>query len=244
MRNIICTKWGTKFEPDYVNRLYRMVRRHLAGEFRFVCFTDDPRGFEAGIEAMPLPDVPVVGHRMDHGWKKLGVLSGNIGDLEGPLLYLDLDVVITGDLAPFFEAEGGFLVIRDYRRFRMHHRYTGNTSVFRFEAGAHADLLDRVATMSERRLIRDFRNEQELISWHMHERGLLHYWPLGWCPSYKHDCVAPMPLGLFRPPRLPPNARVVIFHGRPQPEEALHGWAGSKWYRVIRPAPWLAEHLL
>jgi hypothetical protein len=29
LRNVICMKWGTKYGPEYVNRLYAMVRRHL-----------------------------------------------------------------------------------------------------------------------------------------------------------------------------------------------------------------------
>ena len=27
--NVVCLKWGTKYGPEYVNRLYRMVARHL-----------------------------------------------------------------------------------------------------------------------------------------------------------------------------------------------------------------------
>ncbi|HAU58261.1 MAG TPA: glycosyltransferase, partial [Comamonadaceae bacterium] len=30
-RHVICMKWGTKYGPEYVNRLYAMVRRHLSG---------------------------------------------------------------------------------------------------------------------------------------------------------------------------------------------------------------------
>ena len=39
-RHILCMKWGTKYGPEYVNRLYAMVRRHLSGDFNFVCLTD------------------------------------------------------------------------------------------------------------------------------------------------------------------------------------------------------------
>ena len=30
-RFVICMKWGTKYGPEYVNRLYGMVKRHLKG---------------------------------------------------------------------------------------------------------------------------------------------------------------------------------------------------------------------
>ena len=26
--NVICVKWGTKFGPEYVNRLYKMVEKN------------------------------------------------------------------------------------------------------------------------------------------------------------------------------------------------------------------------
>jgi hypothetical protein len=242
VRNVICTKWGAKYGPDYANRLYRMVRRNLSGEYRFVCFTDDPTGLDEGIEAFELPNVPVVGHRNDHGWKKLGVLASPLADLSGSVLYLDLDVVITGDLAPFFEIDGAFRVIKDYKPFRYRHRYTGNTSVFRFQAGAHSALLDEMMGIGER-VFEDFRNEQELISWYMHREGLIQYWPRAWCPSYKHDCVPLLPMGWFKKPSLPAGAKVVVFHGDPKPEDAITGGYGSKWYRLIRPAPWLADYM-
>jgi hypothetical protein len=38
--NVICIKWGTKYGPDYVNRLRNMVQRHLHRPHRFVCLTE------------------------------------------------------------------------------------------------------------------------------------------------------------------------------------------------------------
>jgi hypothetical protein len=39
--SVVCVKHGTKYPADYVNRLYNMVRRHLPGNWRFICLTDD-----------------------------------------------------------------------------------------------------------------------------------------------------------------------------------------------------------
>jgi hypothetical protein len=49
-------------------------------------------------------------------------------------------------------------------------------------------------------------------------------------------------MGLVLPPRLPKEARVIVFHGDPKPSEALQG-GGSKWYRFVKPAPWLREYM-
>ena len=233
-KTVICAKWGQKFPAEEVNRLYRMVRKSLTGPLRFVCFTDDAKGFIDGIESFPLPPVPVVGQYNHHGWKKLGLLASPLGNLSGPVLYLDLDVALVQPLDPFFEVPGAFLIIKDYKRFRYRHSWTGNSSVFRFEAGAHADVLTKIEKLGER-VMTDFRNEQETMSYFMREKGILEYWPRSWCASYKHDCVRPLPLGWVMDPYVPPGAKVLVFHGTPKPDEAVQGRMVHAEKNSIRP---------
>lgn len=240
-KTVICTKWGTKFPAEDVNRLYRTVRKWTTGSLRFVCFTDDFSGYVEDVEAQPLPTVPVVGHLNNRGWKKLGLMASPLGDLSGPVLYLDLDIALTASLDPFFELPGQFRVIKDYKPFRYRNSWTGNTSCFRFEAGAHPDILPAIERMGESVMTR-FRNEQETMCWFMREKGILDYWPRAWCASYKHDCVRKFPLDRFLDPRIPEGAKMLVFHGDPKPEDAVLG-KGSKWYRKIRPAPWLGDYL-
>ena len=45
-QTVICLKWGTRYGPEYVNRLYSMVKRHTEHALRFICITDDPSGIE------------------------------------------------------------------------------------------------------------------------------------------------------------------------------------------------------
>ena len=56
--NILTLKWGRMYSAEYVNRIYRGVKRHLHRPFRFVCVTDDPSGLDDGIDAQPLPEKP------------------------------------------------------------------------------------------------------------------------------------------------------------------------------------------
>lgn len=238
---VVCMKWGRKFGPEYVNRLHAMVRRHLTRPARFVCFTDDASGFEAGVEALPLPDVGWTEGVDVHGWRKVGLFADALGDLTGDALFLDLDVLVVASLDPLFEHPGDVVAIRDYRRIRVRgDRFVGNTSVLRFPVGAYPEVLEdfraRFPTIRE-----EVRNEQEYLSHRFHRMGLFSHWPAPWCPSFKRHCVRRWPLSHLRTPRLPDGARVVVFHGRPNPDEALRG-EGGKWYRPIRPTPWIAEH--
>jgi len=42
--NIITMKWGTKYGPEYVNKLYRGFKKNTAREFNFILFTDNTDG--------------------------------------------------------------------------------------------------------------------------------------------------------------------------------------------------------
>jgi hypothetical protein len=94
---------------DYVVRLERMVRRHLARPFRFVCLTDRADVVrEAGIEALPITPM-VVPHAF---WHKVRLFDPSIG-LTGRVLYLDLDSLIVAPLDPIVDAPGQFTCAAD-----------------------------------------------------------------------------------------------------------------------------------
>jgi hypothetical protein len=236
-RIVLCMKWGTKYGPEYVNRLYAMVARHLRGAFRFVCLTDSYAGVRAQVECLPLPELDLPPARRDGGWRKLTTFAADLYGLQGTALFLDVDVVIVDDVTPFFELPGEFLIIHDWKR---PWRVTGNSSVYRFTLGAHADVLAKFR--AEQASIRSrLRNEQAYLSEALHAQGKLSYWPAEWCRSYKYHCVPNWPLNYFRAPAIPPGARIVVFHGVVNPPDALLGHSNRNWRRML-PAPWIAQH--
>lgn len=233
--NIICMKWGVKYGPEYVNRLYDGVRRHLSRKHRFVCFTDDPSGIVEGVEIRPLPELGLP-PGPERGWLKLATFGPKLADLEGVTLFLDVDVVITGPLDVFFDPPGPFRIMRDFKR---PFSKVGNSSVYRFVIGAHPQVLGYfVAHVDEVKAAH--RNEQEYLSWAIDREGALDYWPADWAVSYKKRCIPKFPMSLWQAPSHPPDTRIVIFHGNPKPEEAITG-TGNKWYRPAKPAPWIAK---
>jgi hypothetical protein len=228
-------KWGTKFGPEYVNRLYGMVSRHLKRPHRFICFTDDRGGLDSGIEAWPLPamDLPPGKER---GWRKLSTFQNPLADLKGQTLFLDLDVVILRDIDCFFDLPGEFLISRDWKFIRPW-RTTGNSSVYRFETGAHpgafSEFVDGIDDVKAR-----FRNEQSYLSDWMKRAGKFQFWPEGWCISFKGVCLPPFPINIWKVPEKPKEAKIVIFHGNPMPEDAIAGRIEGL-FRFLRPTPWV-----
>jgi len=107
MATILCMKWGKKYGPEYVNRLHSMVSRHLAIPHRFVCLTDDKTGLNAGIETFPIPSLELPAGAPERGWTKLVSFSPALTapggpELTGDILFLDIDIVIVGNMDSFF----------------------------------------------------------------------------------------------------------------------------------------------
>lgn len=240
--NVLCIKWGKKYGPEYVNKLHNMVGRNLKRPFRFVCLTDDAAGIDPQIEVKPIPAIGF--DEFDqrkpwtfaHGWLKLTSFASPLYDLQGRTLFLDLDIVILDSLDPFFEQKGEFIVIREWDKTDG----TGNTSAYIYTIGAHTDALDHLKN-NYPASIADVRNEQEFITGYLSRQGKLSYWPEAWCRSFKRHCLRRGLMGWFAPPVIPPGARIIAFHGKPNPPDAIAGVSG-KWYRRVMPTQWVADH--
>jgi len=237
--NIICMKWGDKYGPDYVNKLYNMVSKNLTKKFRFICFTENEKGLNNRIETFPLPSIKMPKNKPERGWRKLSILQKNLNGLKGTCLFLDLDIVIVDNIDPMFELSGEFFIAFDRRK---KNSSIGNSSVFRFEAGAHHDIYENFNNNSST-ILSIFRNEQAYLSDMIVKKGIFYYWPEDWCPSFKYHCVPNFPLNYLMSPKIPMGAKIILFHGLPEPTEAAEGKSG-KWYRYIKKSPWINEHWL
>ena len=105
MKQVLCMNWGTAYGPEYVNRLYSMVSRHITGQFRFVCYTDSKVGIRPEVECYDCPEVDIPSPKRNRGWRKLCLFADQLPGLQGTVLFLDLDVVVTNSLDDFFTFE-------------------------------------------------------------------------------------------------------------------------------------------
>lgn len=247
--NIICIKWGTLFGPEYVNRLYSGVRRHLSLPVRFMCMTEHRDGLHPDIEVLDLPEEPyraemdaalAVANRQGAMRKTSVFRKGLVPGLEGPILGFDLDVVITGSLDDIWTLAPGTVAMRhDWVEARKG-RPTGHGSVFRFDPALHGFLYDDLAANPYKEVEAARGSEQRYTSHKAMDRGVFTYIPNDWVVSYKYDCNS-FPGNYLHDARLPADARVVCFHGRPKMPEAIAGYTGSL-IRYSRPCGWLKEH--
>ena len=104
--NIITVKWGTKYDSEYVNKLYRGFKRNTTKSFNFICFTDDSTGLCEGIEPRALIK------NWTKWWGKATIFSKE-HQLKGVNFFIDLDMIITGNIDDIMGfGEGRFALMR------------------------------------------------------------------------------------------------------------------------------------
>ena len=242
--NIVTLKWGTLYGPEYVNRLYNGIQRHLNRPFRFICFTDDTTDVIEGIECLKFPAFPVSEHLSWTAWRKFSLLQNDV-PFDGLSLFLDLDVLITGPMDKFFEAGKAedFYIIHNWveRRKTILRKAPdiGNSSCFRFQTQQHHYAYERFLAEGET-MFTSYPTEQAGLTDTVRKYKV--YWPEEWVRSFKRHCQHSYPLNKWMAPKCCPGASVIAFHGKPNPDQAIEGFTGTKPHHSTLPAPWITEH--
>lgn len=235
IKQVICINWGSKYGAEYVNRLYGMVARHVTPPFTFTCFTDNSDGFRSEVRAEPLPELnfelPVTKKGI---WPKCRLWSERLADLEGPVLFLDLDLVITGNLDAFFSFGEPDDVILARNPSNPLERL-GQTSVYRFPVGKLLPLLEKFAR-SPLEIAEQYKYEQRYVT--RNAPGGVHFWPKGWVLHFRQQCRRTFPMNYFKVSKLPDHSKMVIFPGDLNPQDAIDGR-----YHEDEPVRSASEHL-
>lgn len=228
---VLCVKNGPKYSAEYVNTLARMVARNCTLDYEFVCLTDNDEGIDKSIRIIKLP------RRFRTWWAKPYMFSNQLA-LKGTILYMDLDVVIAGNIDKLFTfSTGSWCVIRDFTRCMRPNWQKYNSSVIRFDYNQLNHLwqdFDKKQNLYERKHYGD----QDWLYAVADPKPTL--WPDKWIQSWKWEIrkskqFAP---GGTRGNRrfkdienvVPPEAcSITVFHGDPNPELVEDPWVKENW---------------
>ena len=213
-----------------------MVGRHLAHEHRFVCLTDDPAGLDESVEAIALPgDLP--GY-----WNKIILFRRDLFEPGTTLLYFDLDLVVVDALDPLLEGETNLTIVK---AFGVGAGF--NSSVMRIRAGSLPHVYERFIKDADAIIASGrFAGDQNWIFDQAPDAALF---SPGTIVSYKRDMPShillrakKLGLDFLKAPRWmavspPAGAAIVVFHGKPDPEDVMDAPYGP-WKR----APFVKEH--
>ncbi len=243
MQTIICMKWGNRYNYQYVNRLYKSILRHTRNKTRLICFTDNKSKIDKEVICLPLPNIKIPNQISFTPWRKLSVWQFPLHDLKGDVLFLDLDLVITGNLDKFFNyKKGKYCVIENWTQLG---KKIGNTSCFRFPVKLFKHIFDDFEK-NPKYIWELYHIEQVYISDKIKDQV---FWPENWCKSFKHSLLPNWPMRIWQPAKLTAGTSIVVFTGKPDPEDVLLGkWPVPKkefykkiYKRLIAPS-WLKSN--
>jgi hypothetical protein len=207
--NIVCLRTGEKYSPDYVSKLYTMVKRNLNIPFDFHCFVD--RQFESDL---PIKQKIIPTELMQPGWwNKLLLFKKRFHNLEGEILYLDLDIVIIGNLYRYIDFEPGyFCIIKDFSKTRKNYY---NSSIMKFPSGRYDFVwYDYISKSGE--IQGKMQSDQDWITLVLKDHQDFRIFPDSWQWSYKWEVK-------------PEKAIISVFHGEPKPHQCKEPWVLENW---------------
>ena len=228
---VLCVKHGKKYSSEYVNVLYRMTKRNCSLDFDFVCLTDDSSGLDPSIQTRSLPN------SLKGWWAKPYMFSDDL-NIQGTVLYMDLDVVIASNIDKLFTySPQHWFIIRDFTRAMRPSWQKYNSSVIRFNSGQ----LNHLWKDFEKNQIayqRKYFGDQDWLYAVADPKPML--WPDSWILSWKWEVrkskqFAPGSRRGFRKfaqiedvtPR--PECCITVFHGDPNPELVEDPWVVRNW---------------
>jgi len=190
--DVFCVYFGDKYNVSYVYALKEMVEKNLTIKHNFKCITTQKI---EGIQTI-LPYVPYFGW-----WQKIGLFAPNIA--RNRSIYLDLDVVITGNIDFLYEYTKTFSASANWAR----SGHGGVQSSVMCWSGnwflpyeKFNYLIDKNKYYGDQEYLTDLlKNEWEKIP------------NIG---SYKYHCNN----------GLPKDLKIICFHGKPDPHEVNDNW--------------------
>lgn len=235
MISVVCWKWNTPnyrstYQPETVNVLRAMVRRHYPDPHRFICVTDDPVGLDADIEIVPiwddLADVPHPHNPLGPScYRRLKAFAPEMREILGKrFVSIDLDCVIVDDVRPLWNRPEEFVIWGGTTKPVTSY----NGSMFLMTAGSRArvwkDFNPRFSPVIAKR--EGFYGSDQAWIRYVLGGDEARWTTKDGVYSYRQH-IAPSP----QCGRIPKDARIVLFNGKRDP-----------WSPEIKGYDWVQEH--
>lgn len=235
--NLIVVKWGTLYNAEHVINLYEGAKRYTSVPFDFYVFTDDTSNLptDKNWKFIKLPEYNVPRER--GWWYKMEVFNKQ-NNIQGKNLYIDLDVIIIKDLRIFWELTltDGLYICRDFNRQFIPSYQACNSSVMGWKDDSF-DYAYRKFILNPKEYMNYYRGDQDYIQSNIHSKI---FWPDDLAMSWKWECWRRGKIGdkeyntNKRLTFIHSATRILVFHGRPKPEECEDQRMIALWKGTIK----------
>jgi len=216
--------WGDKYGREDVVKLHFGLQKHLKKKSRILLMTererqiDVPKGIERhAIKDPELTKIPGCFARLrmfDYGWQAKR-------EIKTPMVCIDLDVVITGNLDPIFSRSEDFVILSGANSLNP---CPYNGSVWMLKPSTHGDVwTDFSLENVKKSQWHDFPDDQ---GWFWHKMPNAATWACG----PKSGVYAFMKPGWPGKNEFPEDAKLVVFPGWRSPAKFHHlPWIRKHW---------------
>lgn len=199
--------------------------------FQFVCVTDNPKNLNSDIVIKYLPA------GLKGWWCKPYIFSKSL-NLEGTILYLDLDVVISGNIDKLFTyAPQNWCTIRDFTRAQRPDWQKYNSSVIKFRPEQLYFVWEDYAR-NGKEIQRKYWGDQDYL-FVITQKSPANLYPDSWIQSWKWEIrkdktLSPGPRGNRKLAKIenvtpPKDCCICVFHGDPNPHNCNDPWVVDNW---------------
>lgn len=226
---VACVCTGTKFSDEYVYRLWNGVQRNLKQPFRFHLITDFTREWTD----VPPTATTQIRKPIRSFWDKLVLFKPGVFERGSRVLFIDLDVLVCGELDSVVARQEPFLILRDGVR-----PYRFNSSVMLWTASAETEKYYTswiAAGQPLKRRLEHSKGDQAWIEAIMRNTNNL---PTLWqdvLPGVVVPYYTATPgedaddTDTWTKLESPVGASLVVFHGRPRLDESTLPWVKENW---------------
>lgn len=230
--HVLCLKHGTKYSADYVNKLYNMIKRNCTLDFDFWCLTENKKDINPEVKILPLPS------GLTGWWCKPYIFSEEL-PIDGVILYIDLDVVISGNIDKLFTYQSDhWCTVRDFTRAMRPKWQRYNSSVVRFKKGQLHHVWEGF-NKDKQNIQRKFFGDQDWL-YEATQKTQAALYPDSWILSWKWEVrhskeFAPGGMKGHKKfktiehvtPRV--ECCICVFHGDPNPHNCEDPWVVKNW---------------
>jgi len=222
MIHCACVIHGTTYDWEYVDKLHNMLSRNLSQPIKLHVYTEPDRGVPEHMIKHNLSDLGVSGPRKSW-WYKLELFNSK--HYRGPLLYFDLDVVITDNIDWIVQQSlDYFWAPRDFARL-WNPRHTGiNSSIMWWDTERFHDVWRSFKQQEFALLQRRYPGDQDFLTDVITKDRRL-FLDENSIKSWKWECFDGGYDFIQRTNKTPgvgtqlQGASVLVFHGNPKPKQ-------------------------
>lgn len=229
-----CVIHGQAYDWIYVDKLYSMLTRNFTFPVRLHVFTEQTRAVPEPYIKHELINWPSIHGPRRAWWYKVQLFNSNY--FQGRLLYFDLDVVITGNLDWILQSSPHyFWAIKDFTHM-WRPKWEGiNSSIMYWDTTKFNRVWENFESQPLDTVTRSHKGDQDYISasiplserrffddslikswrWNVKDGGLNHSTKI-----YNRPSAGSI---------LPPNTKIVVFHGTPKPHEVDDSLTNTYW---------------